>query len=130
MIAFSATACVPGALQTLVGQPIASRWALRYHRDLLDGYRSNATFYRPVDVRALADACRPVAHDGRVFDAAAAPVFADLARHGRAGARHVDAAGRRKPDHRSGRKLRFSRSSAMLFAFHCSSTTPALGTGG
>ncbi len=88
-VAFPAATPVTQALQTLVGQPVGLRPPVSYHRDWLDAYRPNVTFYLPPEVRALGDAGRPLAGAGgaaagneqpmAAAGAASARIVADLA---------------------------------------------------
>jgi hypothetical protein len=70
--AFPAATPVTQSLQTLVGQPIATRPPVSYHRDWLDAYVPNATFYVPTEVRSLSG-------DRRSGGAVLSRVVADLA---------------------------------------------------
>lgn len=74
---FPAATPVTQALQTLVGQPVGSRPPVSYHRDWLDAYRPNETFYLPPE--NVAEGGRSMAADRRPAGAASARVVADLA---------------------------------------------------
>jgi hypothetical protein len=80
-IGFALPAATPvtQALQTLVGQPIVTRPPAHYHRDWLDCYVPNTTFYLPADVRTLSGVERSLSADGRPIDAGLSRVVADLA---------------------------------------------------
>ena len=80
--AFPAATPVTQALQTLVGQPVGHRPPVSYHRDWLDAYRPNETFYMPPDVRALADPRQTAAADGRTLASQWRPDGGALARVG------------------------------------------------
>jgi hypothetical protein len=77
--AFPAATPVTQALQTLVGQPIATRPPAHYHREWLDSYVPNATFYLPPDVRSLSGNVHPLSRDVRPADAVLSRIVADLA---------------------------------------------------
>ena len=77
--AFPAATPVTQALQALVGQSIASRPPAYYHRDWLDRYVPNVTFYVSAELRTLAGAGGSLAADVRSAGAGLADVGGMLA---------------------------------------------------